>query len=84
MASIKELKKKIKSTEGILKITGAMKLVAGAKLNKAIGNASNARPFRQELNQVIQTIMALCENYTHPFIEKKGEKFSSGPLGDFF
>ena len=35
MANIKELKKKIKSTQSTLKITTAMKLVSAAKLNRA-------------------------------------------------
>lgn len=80
MASIKELKKKIKSTQGILKITSAMKLVAASKLNKTVQMANNARPFRQELNKTIQTIIALTENYIHPFIKENKENNTTALL----
>ena len=45
MANIKDLKKKIKSTKGTLKITSAMKLVSAAKLAKAQQAITNSRPF---------------------------------------
>ena len=73
MANIKELKKKIKSTQGILKITSAMKLVSAAKLNKATGAVENARPYREELTSVIETMATLLSEYTHPFLGKNSK-----------
>lgn len=71
MANIKDLKKKIKSTKGTLKITSAMKLVSAAKLAKAQQAITSSRPYANELETTIKTISALVENYTHEYLEEK-------------
>lgn len=68
MANIKDLKKKIKSTKGTLKITTAMKLVSAAKLAKAQHNITNSRPYANELEETIRTVSALVRNYNHPYL----------------
>ena len=74
MANVKDLKIKIKSTKGTLKITSAMKLVSAAKLAKAQTAIQNARPYADELDQTIKTISALVEDYSHPYLEEKDNK----------
>jgi F-type H+-transporting ATPase subunit gamma len=69
MANIKELKKKIKSTESTLKITTAMKLVSAAKLSKAQHAIQGARPYASELDSTIKTVSALVNNYSHPYFK---------------
>lgn len=71
MANIKDLKKKIKSTKGTLKITSAMKLVSAAKLAKAQQAITSSRPYANELEKTIKTISALVENYSHEYLEQK-------------
>lgn len=73
MANIKELKKKIKSTKGTLKITTAMKLVSAAKLNKAQHAIQSSRPYADELENTIKTISALVKDYSHPYLESNPE-----------
>jgi len=70
MANIKDLKKKIKSTKGTLKITSAMKLVSAAKLAKAQQAILSSRPYANELELTIKTISALVENYSHKYLEE--------------
>ncbi len=70
MANIKDLKKKIKSTKGTLKITSAMKLVSAAKLAKAQQAILNSRPFSYELSDTIKTISALTQDYSHPYFQE--------------
>jgi F-type H+-transporting ATPase subunit gamma len=70
MANIKELKKKIKSTKGTLKITQAMKLVSAAKLNKAQQAIQTTRPYAGELEETIKTVSALVENYEHEYLKE--------------
>ena len=74
MANIKDLKKKIKSTKGTLKITSAMKLVSAAKLAKAQSNIVNSRPYAKELEETIKTVSALVQNYEHPFFKETDNK----------
>ena len=70
MANIKDLKKKIKSTKGTLKITSAMKLVSAAKLNRAQHAITSARPYASELESTIKTVSALVDGYTHTLLEE--------------
>ena len=70
MANIKELKKKIRSTGGTLKITTAMKLVSASKLAKAQQRIYEARPYADELENTIKTVSALRENPSHPYLKK--------------
>lgn len=70
MANIKDLKKKIRSTQSTLKITTAMKLVSAAKLNKAQQAIQGARPYSKELDNTIRTVSALVDNYEHPYFKQ--------------
>ena len=77
MAKLKDLKKKIKSVEGTLKITMAMKLVSAAKFNKAQHAILNARPYSEELNNTLGEVSTLTQNYFHPYWkENKTNKHS--------
>lgn len=73
MANIKELKSRIKTTKNTHKITGAMKLVSAAKLNRAQQAILGARPYANELDGTIKTIAALTQNYSHQFLEENEE-----------
>jgi F-type H+-transporting ATPase subunit gamma len=73
MANIKDLKKRIKSTKGTLKITTAMKLVSAAKLSKAQHAIQSSRPYAAELEETIKTVSALVQNYSHPYLEENAE-----------
>ena len=68
MANIKELKKKIKTTKGTLKITSAMKLVSASKLARAQQAVQQARPYAMELEETVKTVSALCEGYDHDYL----------------
>ena len=74
MANIKDLKKKIRSTKGTLKITTAMKLVSAAKLAKAQHAITNSRPYANELEETIRTVSALVRNYYHPYLKASENK----------
>lgn len=71
MANIKDLKKKIKSTKGTLKITKAMKLVSAAKLNKAQVRILGLRPYSTELEGTVSTVSALAQNYSNNYFLPK-------------
>lgn len=76
MANIKDLKKKIKSTKGTLKITKAMKLVSAAKLNKAQVRILGLRPYSVELEETVKTVSALAQNYSNAYFTQKENKQS--------
>ena len=53
MASLKDLRNKIKSIKSIQQVTNAMKMVAAAKLRRAQENAEKGRPFSEKMNNII-------------------------------
>ena len=53
MASLKDLRNKIKSIKSIQQVTNAMKMVAAAKLRKAQENAEKGRPYSEKMNNII-------------------------------
>jgi F-type H+-transporting ATPase subunit gamma len=58
MASLKDLKNRIKSVKSTQKITKAMKMVAAAKLRKAQERAEEARPYAEKMEQVVASLAA--------------------------
>ncbi|WP_281527056.1 F0F1 ATP synthase subunit gamma, partial [Campylobacter avium] len=56
MASLKEIKRKIKSTNNTQKTTKAMKLVSSAKLRKAEEAAKRSRLYAQKIVDVLSDI----------------------------
>ena len=53
MASLDDLKKRIKSVKSTQKITKAMKMVAAAKLKRAQDSAEKGRPYSEKMNNII-------------------------------
>ena len=69
MATLRDIRDRIKSVKNTRKITRAMKLVAGAKLNKATKAALEAQPFQQTLNRVLKRVVgAVGEEFQHPLL----------------
>ena len=56
MASLKEIKDRISSVKSTLKITSAMKLLAGAKLHKTQVTISDLQSYKDELDYCLRRI----------------------------
>ena len=72
MPSLKEIKGRITSVGGTLKITSAMKLVASAKLHKAQAAIEGALPYQQQLEGIMR--MAVSGEVRHPLCTPHAEK----------
>ena len=72
MPSLKEIKGRITSVSGTLKITSAMKLVASAKLHKAQSAIEGALPYQQQLEGIMR--MAVSGEVRHPLCTPHAEK----------
>lgn len=57
MASLKEVKERIASVNGTLKITSAMKVVASAKLHKAQELIEGMYPYEQRLSRMLEEFL---------------------------
>lgn len=58
MPNLKDIKTRIESVKKTRQITQAMKLVAGAKLKRATDAATSARPYKDQLQAVLERVAA--------------------------
>lgn len=58
MASLKEIKSRINSINGTLKITSAMKLVASSKLRKAQTAIGNMVPYEKQMHHILSDLLS--------------------------
>ncbi len=56
MASLRDIRKRIKTTKNTQKITKAMKMVSAAKLKRAVDRVTAARPYADKLNQTVSAL----------------------------
>ncbi|MFQ3677683.1 MAG: FoF1 ATP synthase subunit gamma, partial [Fimbriimonadaceae bacterium] len=76
MATLKQLRQRIRAAKSIQQITRAMKLVAAARLKKATDRALQARPYSEKLRDVMLSISESGELPSHPLLEKReGEDY---------
>jgi F-type H+-transporting ATPase subunit gamma len=70
MASLRDIRKRIRTVKNTRQITKAMKMVAAAKLRKAQDAIIAARPYAQMLDQIISDLAARSaeEEMAHPLL----------------
>ncbi len=69
MASLRDLRRRIRSVKNTQKITKAMELVAAAKMRRAQERVEAARPYAEEITNVIADIFRRDPEYKHPYLE---------------
>lgn len=75
MASLRDIKTKITSTQKTQKITKALQMVSAAKLSRAQENAENYLPYTQKLRSVVASIAAGNNGaISHPMLESREVK----------
>lgn len=71
MATLKQIRGRIKAAKNIQQITKAMKLVAAARLKKATDRVLEARPYADKLREVMASLSAAGELPAHPLMDKR-------------
>jgi F-type H+-transporting ATPase subunit gamma len=76
MASLREIRTKIKSVKSTQQITKAMKMVAAARLRRAQARILSARPFAQKMEELMtDLIVKIGGEAGHPlFVQRDGER----------
>jgi F-type H+-transporting ATPase subunit gamma len=76
MASLRDIRKRIRSVKNTRQITKAMKMVSAAKLRKAQDAILAARPYATMLDQIIADLSARSgdENLSHPLLAARPVK----------
>ncbi|TMC49034.1 MAG: ATP synthase F1 subunit gamma [Chloroflexi bacterium] len=71
MASLRDIRRRIRSVQNTRKITKAMELVAAAKMRRAQQRVAAARPYADEITSVMAELMRRNLEYTHPYLEMR-------------
>jgi F-type H+-transporting ATPase subunit gamma len=71
MATLKQIRGRIRAAKNIKQITKAMKLVAAARLKKATDRVLEARPYSEKLRDVMQSLASAGDLPSHPLMEKR-------------
>ncbi len=69
--SMRDIKRRIRSTENMRQITKAMKMVATANLRRAQIRAEKARPYAEKMRDVIVNIAQGTTGAKHPMLESR-------------
>jgi F-type H+-transporting ATPase subunit gamma len=74
MASLRDIRRRIKSVKNTAQITKAMQMVAASKMRKAQEAALNGRPYAILLNRVLVSLRNRMDQALHPLLEKRDIK----------
>ncbi|MDD5126656.1 MAG: ATP synthase F1 subunit gamma [Dehalococcoidales bacterium] len=69
MATIRTIRRRIRSVTNIAKITRAMEMVAASKMKQAQERGLAGRPYAEKIQQVIADLVALPGGRLHPLLE---------------
>lgn len=71
MATLKQIRQRIKTAKNIRQITRAMKLVAAARLKKAQDKVTEARPYSEKMRELMLSMSEAGGLPAHPLLEKR-------------
>jgi F-type H+-transporting ATPase subunit gamma len=71
MATLKQIRQRIRAAKNIQQITKAMKLVAAARLKKATDRVLEARPYSEKLKDIMGSLSSGGELPAHPLLVKR-------------
>ena len=71
MATLRDIKRRIRSVQSTQKITRAMKLVAAAKLRRAQERILAARPYANKMAELLGNLVSGADGDGHPLLEQR-------------
>jgi F-type H+-transporting ATPase subunit gamma len=75
MASLLDMRRRIKSVKNTQQITKAMKMVAAAKLKRAQDRVVASRPFARKMSEVLGGLSAkVADEFSHPLLDERGDE----------
>ena len=74
MASLLDMRRRIKSVKNTQQITKAMKMVAAAKLKRATDRVTAARPFAVKMSEVLSQLSSNVSDFSHPLLDERGDE----------
>ena len=71
MATLRDLRRRIRSVHGTQQITKAMEMVAAAKLRKAQARVESSRPYAAKMQAMLGNLTRASAALDHPLFEKR-------------
>jgi len=71
MATLRDIRRRIRSVESTQKITKAMKLVAAAKFRRAQERILAARPYAIKMSELLSDLVGRTEGDAHPLLARR-------------
>ena len=68
MASLLDIRRRIRAVKSTQQITKAMKMIAASKLRRAQDRVLNARPFARQMSRVLNRLASRVDPSTHPLL----------------
>ena len=78
MASLRDIRRRIKSVKNTAQITKAMQMVAASKMRKAQEAALHSRPYALSLNRILVSLRNRIDEKLNPLLEKREVKKETG------
>jgi F-type H+-transporting ATPase subunit gamma len=74
MATLRDLRRRIKSVQGTQQITKAMQMVAAARLRRAQDKVESSRPYASKMQAMLDNLTRASASLDHPLFEKREVK----------
>jgi F-type H+-transporting ATPase subunit gamma len=74
MATLRDIKRRIKAVQSTSKITKAMKMVAASKFRRAQQRMLEMRPYADKMHSVLSSLAAVAEGEVHPLLAVRPRK----------
>ncbi|NDK90352.1 F0F1 ATP synthase subunit gamma [Gordonia desulfuricans] len=80
MASIRELRSRIRSVQSTKKITKAQELIATSRITKAQARVAAAKPYSEEMTKVLSELASAAGSLDHPLLVEREQAKRAGIL----
>jgi F-type H+-transporting ATPase subunit gamma len=74
MATLRDIRKRLKAIQSTKKITSAMKMVAAAKMRKVQDRMLNFRPYASRMGTILTDLAKVAERELHPLLALRMKK----------
>ena len=74
MATLRDIRKRIRAVKSTTQITKAMEMVAAARLRRAQQTVEQSRPYAEKMRLILEQISAAAGSIDHPFFEQREVK----------
>lgn len=74
MATLRDIRGRIKGVKNIQQVTKSMKMVSAARLRRAQENIINAKPYSKKISEMLQYLLSIEKNFDNPLFKEREVK----------